>query len=109
MLNEMQGEAEAVLLKLFRSHNPRHRARALWLLTKISGRGGRYVEVAIQDQDEDIRIVGLRAARQLKMNMIPLATGWRSVGSSSPRMRPRAASQSVAARPRRVGGTGGEA
>ena len=72
VLNEMQEKAESALLELFYSENPRHRARALWLLTKISGRGQKYISRAIQDRDEDIRIVGLRAARQLKMDVIPL-------------------------------------
>ena len=71
-LNEMQAKAEPALLELFGSRNARHRARALWLLTKISGRGRRYVDLAIHDADEDIRMVGLRAARQLKMDVIPL-------------------------------------
>ena len=44
---------------------PRLRARALWLLGKIKGRGQRYVDLAIKDKDSDIRIVGLRLARQL--------------------------------------------
>ena len=72
VLNQMQEKAESALLDLFRSENPRHRARALWLLTKISGRGMKYVDLAIRDADEDIRMVGLRAARQLKIDVIPL-------------------------------------
>ncbi len=71
-LDEMQQGAEAALVELFGSSNPRHRARALWLLAKISGRGETYVQRAIRDADPDIRIVGLRAARQLKLDVIPI-------------------------------------
>ena len=71
-LNEMQTEAEPALGKLFESENSRHRARALWLLTKIEGRRDHYITAAVKDRDEDIRIVGLRVARQLKMDIIPL-------------------------------------
>lgn len=71
-LNKMQDKAEPALIELFQSDNPRYRARALWLLTKLSGRGSGYVEQAIRDSDEDIRVVGLRAARQLEMDVIPL-------------------------------------
>ena len=71
-LNTMQEGAEQALLRLFASENPRHRARALWLLTRIPGRGQKYVNQAIRDSDEDIRIVGLRAARQIKMDLIPV-------------------------------------
>lgn len=64
--------AEQELAELFRSHeNPRMRARALWLLAKTAGIGKDYVEKALQDPDPNIRIVGLRAARQLKLDLIP--------------------------------------
>ncbi|MFP6900305.1 MAG: hypothetical protein VCA36_05145, partial [Opitutales bacterium] len=58
-------KAESALQTLFSGPNPRHRARALWLLGKIDGRGQHYVDLAIKDKDADIRIVGLRLARQL--------------------------------------------
>ena len=50
--------------KLWSDSNPRLRARALWLLGKIEGKGQHYVDIAIKDKDPDIRIVGLRLARQ---------------------------------------------
>jgi putative membrane-bound dehydrogenase-like protein len=65
-LHEMGERAEGVLGKLWRSEDPRLRARALWLLTKIEGKGATYVQAAIKDENPDIRITGLRAARQLK-------------------------------------------
>ena len=85
VLNAMQEEAEPALLELFRSQNPRHRARALWLLSKISGRGESYVDRATRDRDEDIQIVGIRAARQMKMDVIPLVK--QLAGDPSPQVR----------------------
>ncbi len=64
-LHEMGAAAEGELLKLDRSDNPRYRARALWLLGKIEGQGQTYVNQAISDEDPNIRIVGIRLARQL--------------------------------------------
>jgi len=64
-LHEMGTKAEAALQTLWNSKNQRHRARALWLLGKIEGRGEKYVRAAIRDKNPDIRITGLRLARQL--------------------------------------------
>ncbi|MCA9267711.1 MAG: dehydrogenase, partial [Planctomycetales bacterium] len=64
-LHAMGGKAEAELQKLLASDNPVYRARALWLLGKTEGRGPEVVAKAITDRDADIRIVGLRLARQL--------------------------------------------
>jgi len=72
-LNKMQEKAEPALLELFKSSDrTRHRARALWLLSKIDGDGEKHIEMASRDEDEDIRVVSVRAARQLKMDIIPL-------------------------------------
>ena len=58
-------EAEPALEVMYReSPSARHRARALWLLARHPERGSAYVRAAIEDADEDIRIVGLRAARR---------------------------------------------
>ncbi|MEX2594184.1 MAG: PVC-type heme-binding CxxCH protein [Anditalea sp.] len=71
-LNSLGTESEKDLAELFQTHeNPRMRARALWLLTKIPNQGEKYIEEAIQDSNPDIRIVGLRAARQLKVDLVP--------------------------------------
>ena len=45
--------------------NPRFAARAIWLLGKI-GNGAEVVKDAINSNNSDLRIVGLRLARQLK-------------------------------------------
>jgi len=65
-LHGMGAKAEPALLKLWKSDNPVHKARALWLLGKIEGKGDQYVTAATRDANSDIRIVGLRLARQLK-------------------------------------------
>ena len=41
------------------------RARMLWLLGKIEGKGKSAIAAALADKDADLRIVGLRLARQL--------------------------------------------
>ncbi len=63
-LHEAGAEAEKPLLSLWNSDNPVNRARALWLLGKIKGKGQHYVDAAIADKDSDIRITGIRLARQ---------------------------------------------
>jgi len=66
-LHVMGAEAEDELLKLYADTNPRLRARALWLLGKIEGRGEHYVATALADDDADIRITAIRLADQLGM------------------------------------------
>ena len=64
-LHNMGSDAEPALLELWRDAEPRLRARALWLLGKIEGRGEFYVQIAISDDDPNIRITGIRLAKQL--------------------------------------------
>ncbi len=61
-------KAEPQLEELVVNSNPIVRARAFWLLGKIEGRGQNYVNLAIQDESSDIRILGLRLARQLNLD-----------------------------------------
>jgi hypothetical protein len=70
-LNQMQGQAEKELQKLWKSNEPRHRARALHLLARIKGSEKKYVESALKERDADLRIVGLRTARVLKLDTTP--------------------------------------
>ena len=70
-LHEMQGKAEADLEKLWNSSEPRMRARALQLLARIRGSEKKYVDHAIKDKDADIRITGVRIARELKLDVVP--------------------------------------
>jgi len=66
-------KAEPALKALFeKSRNPRFQARALWLLGKIKGKGEEYVQKATSSFNDNLRIVGLRLARQLKMDLIPI-------------------------------------
>lgn len=71
-LNKMQVGAEDALMNLYRSDQSRLRARALWLLANIKGRGPSHILESMKDADEDIRIVALKAAQRLSMDMIPL-------------------------------------
>lgn len=63
-------EAVPALEKLFHSQgNDRMRARALWLLTKIDS-GNRYLLEGRNDDNPDIRIVAIRAARQAGVDLV---------------------------------------
>ena len=69
----MQGAAAPELQKLWQSSDARQRARALHLLARIDSNGQSYVTPALKDSDSDIRITGLRIARELKMDVVSLA------------------------------------
>jgi putative membrane-bound dehydrogenase-like protein len=74
-LHALGAKAETALTKVFESDaNPRVRARAMWLLGKIEGKESQIVAKAIIDKDPDIRIAGLRLARELrgKMDLTPV-------------------------------------
>ncbi len=72
-LNERGAEAEPALRNLFTTaQDPRLRARAVWLLGNIEGRGDKAVADAIADSDADIRITGLRLARRLELDLLPV-------------------------------------
>lgn len=65
--------AEKELADLFENgDNPRFRARAFWLLTKMQGKGPAYIQKALNDKNEDIRIAAFKAARELKVDLIPM-------------------------------------
>jgi hypothetical protein len=71
-LHKMQAGAEKALAKLWDNNDARLRARALHLLARIKGHEQKYVKAALKDKDSDIRITGLRIARSLEMDVIPL-------------------------------------
>jgi putative membrane-bound dehydrogenase-like protein len=71
-LNQDGKSAEAELVKLTKSDDQRLRARAFWLLSRIEGRGQQTVDEAIKDANPDLRIVGIRMARELKLDVIPI-------------------------------------
>ena len=63
-LQKMGNNAKPELEKLWKSSsNPRMRARAFWVLAKMRD-GNKYIDEAVADQIPEIRIAGLRAARQ---------------------------------------------
>jgi len=85
-LKESGAAAEAVLAKMFESDpNPRFRSRALWLLGQIEGKTQKYVDLAIGDKDKDIRIAGIRLARRMGADVIPVVE--KLVKDESPQVR----------------------
>lgn len=73
-INSMGQTAETELQKMYQSHpNPRMRARALWLLSKLPN-GANYVEIALKDPHPDLKIAAIRAARQITAKgVLPLS------------------------------------
>lgn len=72
-LHEQGNAVENDLLNVFNnSDNPRFRARAFWLLTKLPGKGSEYVNKAFSDKNEDLRTAAFKAARELKLDVIPM-------------------------------------
>lgn len=49
--------------------NTRMRARAFWALAKLPG-GTKYIDAAIKENDPDLRMAGLRAARELNADVV---------------------------------------
>ena len=84
-LHKMGIDAEPALLELYRDAEPHLRARALWLLGKIDGRGEFYVQQAISDDDPNIRITGVRLAKQL--NLVPSVALTKLAFDDSPAVR----------------------
>jgi len=71
-LHKAGAAAEPELLKLWTGNLPHLRARALHLLARIDGKAQQYVGQAIKDPNADIRITGLRIARDTKLDMIQI-------------------------------------
>ncbi|MEZ0607598.1 PVC-type heme-binding CxxCH protein [Fibrella sp. WM1] len=66
-LHNLGLKAEQPLANLYATAtNPRMKARALWLLSQLPGKGTQYIEKALTDADPNIRITALRAAREQK-------------------------------------------
>lgn len=70
-LATLRDDAQVDLEQLWTSSNTRHRAQALWLLSRLD-RGEKYIEQAIADQDPNIRIAGIRVAQQKMKDPLPL-------------------------------------
>ena len=72
-LNKMGKAAQHDLIKVWAdTSEPRMRARALHLLARLQDGGAQYVTEALADKDADIRITGLRIARELKQELPPI-------------------------------------
>lgn len=68
-LQAMGQPAVAALEKLWNSAaDPHMRARAFWVLVKMPG-GEKYIKEAEKDNNPDIRMVAIRAARQVKKSL----------------------------------------
>lgn len=63
-LHNLGKAAEDELLELYRDGQPVYKVRALWLLGKIPGRESHYIQASLRDENPDIRVVGIRLARQ---------------------------------------------
>jgi putative heme-binding domain-containing protein len=61
------------LKKLLGSENDYHRARAVWLMSKLGNAGKLEVEKLLQHADEDIRTVAFRALRQYPAKVVEYA------------------------------------
>lgn len=71
VLQKMGEGAVPELEKLwFSGSNPRMRARAFWILVKMKGKATKYIEEGMRDPNPDIRILTLRAARQINHQVI---------------------------------------
>ncbi len=71
---------------LWNSGNARYKARAFWLLAKLDPKG---IDNEMDDPDPNIRIVALRAARQMKVDAMPMLK--KAVHDDSPQVRREAA------------------
>lgn len=59
-------------LKLFKDEdNPFHKARAIWLLSRLGASGIAEVEKLLEHKDEEVRIVAFRALRNAGRSVLP--------------------------------------
>lgn len=78
-------KAEGALQKLWTSENPRQKAQAIWLLSRLKGKEDDYINQALGDEDPNIRITGIRTARSLHKDILPVAA--KLARDSSPQVR----------------------
>ncbi|MCC7374876.1 MAG: PQQ-dependent sugar dehydrogenase [Verrucomicrobiales bacterium] len=71
-LHQAGAAAEPALKQVWQSSDPRMRARALHLLARIPGKAASSIAAATKDSDPNLRIAGLRIARQLEQPLEPL-------------------------------------
>jgi putative membrane-bound dehydrogenase-like protein len=64
-LQAMGTKAEEALAKMMGSENPRYKARALGVLAKIPGLEKKYIDLALKEENEDLRVAAIRFMREL--------------------------------------------
>jgi putative membrane-bound dehydrogenase-like protein len=68
----MQESARPALETMASDDNPRFRARALWALAAIKNGTSKAIELALGDESENIRALGLRIARRHQLPVEPV-------------------------------------
>ena len=84
-IQKFAATAVSPLKKLAGNANPRLRARALWALGKLPGHGDEAQRMALADRDADVRMMGIRLARQLGLPVEKYASS--VVRDASPQVR----------------------
>ncbi|MDB6173461.1 MAG: hypothetical protein JWL59_2772 [Chthoniobacteraceae bacterium] len=69
-LHALGAQAQPDLEKLWKNENPRIRARAIHLLARIPGNAQSALDAALSDPDPNLRIAGMRFARELKLDVV---------------------------------------
>src|SRR5205085_6104005 len=71
VLEQMGNKAIPELEKVWTADpNLKMRARAFWMLVKITGKNSdHYIQQALKDPNPDLRMMGLRAAQEQKLNV----------------------------------------
>lgn len=64
--------------------NPRHKARALYVLAQLPGKGEQALTLALADPQADLRIVGLRIAQLLDLGQPVLTAATSSASQAAP-------------------------
>lgn len=63
-------EGEELLRQAFSTGTNRVKARVLWLLGQLPGKGQEYVQLAAKDEEAEIRVLAIRLARQLRLDPV---------------------------------------
>jgi hypothetical protein len=84
-LQKMGAKAEAELQAMLKNGKPHEKARAIWALGKLTPAGQATVDAALKNSDPNLRIVGIRLARQLKLDILPVASA--AAADASPMVR----------------------
>jgi hypothetical protein len=73
-LTAMGAKAEGAIESYLKTvKEPRQKARAIWLFAKLPGEADEAVELATADKDPDIRVLGVRLARESGLDVAKLA------------------------------------